>query len=221
MPPNVSSVVLEPSVVDATGRPVNGLTRRGLRGARGRRAADARSGRPGRRCRPPTRCSSTRARAWRGAWTSCATRRASCPTHLRPDDRVIVAPFTKTLGTVTGPTSDRDTIVGAIERIEAQRRHGDSRMRWSPRRRTAAAPSTAATSWCSSPTATTRTATWRSSARSSRQGDARSTVYVIAHRRHRRHVAEGRERCCKRLATETGGRAFFPAREFQLTTCTA
>ncbi len=47
-------------------------------------------------------------------------RRVSFPTHLRPDDRVIVAPFTKTLGAVTGPTSDRDTIVGAIERIEAR-----------------------------------------------------------------------------------------------------
>src|SRR5204863_1017154 len=34
--------------------------------------------------------------------------------YLRPLDRVIVAPFAKDLETITGPTNDRDTIVGAI-----------------------------------------------------------------------------------------------------------
>ena len=34
--------------------------------------------------------------------------------YLRPDDKVIVAPFTKTLGTITGPTGDRDTVIQAI-----------------------------------------------------------------------------------------------------------
>jgi len=34
--------------------------------------------------------------------------------HLRKDDRVIVAPFTKTLGVITGPTTDRDTVTSAI-----------------------------------------------------------------------------------------------------------
>jgi VWFA-related protein len=36
---------------------------------------------------------------------------------LRPKDRVVVAPFSKHLGVATGPTSDRRTIVEAIERI--------------------------------------------------------------------------------------------------------
>jgi len=34
--------------------------------------------------------------------------------YLKPHDTAIVAPFTKTLGTITGPTNDRDTIMGAI-----------------------------------------------------------------------------------------------------------
>ena len=35
--------------------------------------------------------------------------------HLRPDDQVIVAPFTKTFGTITGPTTDRQTVTTAIK----------------------------------------------------------------------------------------------------------
>ena len=36
---------------------------------------------------------------------------------LRPDDRIIVAPFTKSLGAITGPTDDRETIAGAVQAI--------------------------------------------------------------------------------------------------------
>src|SRR6185436_12394267 len=41
------------------------------------------------------------------------------PDHLRPGDNVIVAPFSKTVGTITGPTNDRETIVDAIDHIES------------------------------------------------------------------------------------------------------
>src|SRR5262249_49616596 len=34
--------------------------------------------------------------------------------YLRPKDSVIVAPFSRQLETITGPTADRDTITGAI-----------------------------------------------------------------------------------------------------------
>jgi Mg-chelatase subunit ChlD len=37
---------------------------------------------------------------------------------LRPQDRVIVAPFSKRLGAITGPTGDRKTITEAIQHIE-------------------------------------------------------------------------------------------------------
>jgi Ca-activated chloride channel homolog len=38
---------------------------------------------------------------------------------LRPNDRVIVAPFGRSLGAITGPTGDRETIAGAIQAIVA------------------------------------------------------------------------------------------------------
>ena len=34
--------------------------------------------------------------------------------HIRPDDRVIVAPFTRKIGAITGPTTDRRTVTTAI-----------------------------------------------------------------------------------------------------------
>jgi VWFA-related protein len=34
--------------------------------------------------------------------------------HLRPSDRIIVAPFTRSLGTITGPTIDRETVTTSI-----------------------------------------------------------------------------------------------------------
>lgn len=39
--------------------------------------------------------------------------------YLRPDDRVLVVPFSVTLGPVTGPTADRDTIIEAIADVRA------------------------------------------------------------------------------------------------------
>jgi Ca-activated chloride channel homolog len=44
---------------------------------------------------------------------------AQLVSHLRPDDRIVVAPFSRTLGAVTGPTTDRRTVLEAIETITA------------------------------------------------------------------------------------------------------
>jgi hypothetical protein len=41
---------------------------------------------------------------------------------LRPKDQVIVAPFGRSLGAITGPTDDHGTIAGAIRAIEAKGR---------------------------------------------------------------------------------------------------
>ena len=38
---------------------------------------------------------------------------------LRPNDRIIVAPFAKSLAPITGPTGDRDTIAGAVQAISS------------------------------------------------------------------------------------------------------
>jgi VWFA-related protein len=39
--------------------------------------------------------------------------------HLRPDDLIVVAPFSRTLGAITGPTTDRKTVLEAIDGIAA------------------------------------------------------------------------------------------------------
>ena len=39
-------------------------------------------------------------------------------TFLRPKDRILVAPFSRSLGAITGPTDDRATVADAIARIE-------------------------------------------------------------------------------------------------------
>ena len=81
-----------------------------------------------RSCRPRSPCSSTAARACRGAWTSSATRRRRSPATCRRNDRIIVAPFSKTLETITGPTDDRQTYLDAHRGDRAGRRHGDPRL---------------------------------------------------------------------------------------------
>ena len=39
---------------------------------------------------------------------------------LRPDDRIVVAPFAKSVGPITGPTGDRDTVAGAVQAISSR-----------------------------------------------------------------------------------------------------
>ena len=96
---------------------ITGLRAERLLAARGRRAADARPGAAAGHCRRPSRCSSTAARACRGASTSCARPRAGCVGTCAPDDRMIVAPFSPTLEPITGPTDDRATVAEAIAAI--------------------------------------------------------------------------------------------------------
>ncbi len=43
--------------------------------------------------------------------------------HLRPQDKVLVVPFSRSLGAVTGPTADRATTVEAIAAVEPRGRH--------------------------------------------------------------------------------------------------
>lgn len=39
--------------------------------------------------------------------------------HLRPDDRIVVAPFSRKLAAITGPTTDRETVLEAIDGIQS------------------------------------------------------------------------------------------------------
>jgi Ca-activated chloride channel family protein len=209
----VSSVLLEPSVVDATGQPVNGLT-----------AADftvLEDGVPQKidmaapDVVPATYTlliDSSGSMARRMDFVRDAARQL--PSHLRNGDTVIVAPFSKAVGSVTGPTKDRDTIVDAIGRIEA-------------------AGGTAILNALVTAAAKLGTIDSRhvlvlitdgydehSDVAFERALDAikgtKATVYVIGIAGTAGVSLTG-ERLLKRLATETGGRAFFPTKDFQLT----
>ena len=43
--------------------------------------------------------------------------------YLRPADRVLVVPFSRTLGAATGPTNDVDTVLDALLAVASGRRH--------------------------------------------------------------------------------------------------
>jgi hypothetical protein len=211
---NVSSVLLEPTVVDKSGkpgqRPDGGGFHRYSRTACRRRSI-WRSPTPP---RPRTRCSSTTARACRDGWTSSATRHGSCPSICGAVTTSSSRPFTKTVGTITGPTNDRDTLVGAIDTIKA-------------------GGGTAILNALVTASEKLGTIDSRhiivlitdgydehSSVAFERALDAvkatKATVYVIGIGGSAGVSLSG-ESLLKRLANETGGRAFFPSREFQLT----
>jgi VWFA-related protein len=135
------------------------------------------------------------------------------PEHLRQADRVIVAPFTTTLGTITGPTSDRDTIVGAIGKIEAKGGTAILNALVSAAEQLKSIDSRHVL------VLVTDGYDENSDVVFERALDAikatKAAVYVIAIGGTAGISLNG-ERLLKRLASETGGRAFFPAREFQL-----
>jgi len=115
----VAGVVLEAAVDDPEGRPIAGLTQ-----------ADFSVSEDGERqalelfrseVQPATYVlliDSSQSMARRIEFVRAAARRLV--TFLRPDDRVLVVPFSRGLGTVTGPTDDRATILDAIGQIRAR-----------------------------------------------------------------------------------------------------
>lgn len=77
-------------------------------------------------------------------------------TRLRSGDRVIVAPFKTTVESTTGPTDDGQTIADAIGAIKAS--GGTAILDALKTLPISSTRSKAGTSWCCSPTATTRRA---------------------------------------------------------------
>jgi Ca-activated chloride channel homolog len=132
---------------------------------------------------------------------------------LRPRDRLIVAPFSKGLGPVTGPTDDRATIVEAVGHIQ-------------PRGRTAILDAMAETSRLIAPLEgrhvivlvtdgfdEASTLSYDDTLKAVQASG--STVYTIGVGGVAGVSSQG-ERMMKRLAAATGGRAFFPWRETEL-----
>lgn len=133
--------------------------------------------------------------------------------HLRPLDRVLVVPFSRTLGAVTGPTTDRATIADAIAGIE-------------PGGGTAILDALPATARLVSATEgrhviilvtdgydeNSSTTFDEAIARVQASGSA---VYVIGIAGTAGISIKG-QRLLKAIAAATGGRAFFPSRDEQL-----
>jgi VWFA-related protein len=209
----VSGVVLEPSVRDDRGRPVNGLTaddfvvtEDGVSQIFDMVSTD----------HVPASYTllidSSQSMSRRLDFVRDAARQLSV--RLRGEDSVTIVPFTSGPGTVTGPTRDRDTIVGAITAIRA----GGG---------TAILDSLATVS---SQLAGAKdrqivvliTDGYDENSRIAFDdalqivSTSKATVYVIAIGGVAGVSLRG-EALLKRLAAATGGRAFFPSREFQLT----
>jgi Ca-activated chloride channel family protein len=135
--------------------------------------------------------------------------------HLRTQDRMVVVPFSKTLGPITGPTGDRATVAEAITAIQ-------------PRGGTAIADALAETAKLVSGIEGrhaivlltdgydehSHTSLENALAEVQRSG---ATIYVIGVGGVAGISLKG-ERLLKQIAAATGGRAFFPSREEELPT---
>jgi Ca-activated chloride channel homolog len=140
---------------------------------------------------------------------------ATLANYMRPLDRMVVAPFSKTVLSTTGPTDDRRTIIDAIKAIrpaggtaildavaEAARSVGD------PETRRAIVLITDGYDEHS-------TTSYEDALAAAKQ--ARVTVYVVAIGGVAGISMKG-EKALRTLAKETGGRFFLPANDVQLAT---
>jgi VWFA-related protein len=209
---DVSSVLLEPSVLDEKNRSVGGLTPGDFRVFEDGVEQELDMAVPDRVPATYTLLIDTsQSMSRRMAFVRDAAR--ELPDRLRDVDQVIVAPFSLTLGTITGPTQDRDTIAGAIDGIgvgtgtaildclAAAARQLDGM----PGRHVIVLITDGYDEHSELQFESTLSAVKATSA----------TVYVIGVAGVAGISLKG-EDLLERLATETGGRAFFPARSFQL-----
>lgn len=135
------------------------------------------------------------------------------PTHLRPKDQVLVAPFRKTLGAVTGPTKDRETIAGAIDAIDSSGGTAILDCLADAAKRLTEQATRHVIVLITDGYDENSTLSFNEALEAIKASDA--TVYIVAIGGIAGISLEGRE-LLTRIARETGGRAFFPVREFQL-----
>jgi Ca-activated chloride channel family protein len=209
----VQSVVLEPMVFDRRGRPVNGLTVADFAVAENDVPQVIDMAVPDTVPAVYTLLIDTsQSMGRRIDFVRDAAGRL--PSHLRPRDSVVVVPFSKTLGVITGPTQDRETIASAISTLQ-------------PAGGTAILESLSQVAEQVSSNDDGRHIVVLLTDGYDENSDipfdraldriksARATVYVIGIAGVAGISLKG-EDVLRRLATETGGRAFFPSRESQL-----
>src|SRR6187401_3586466 len=208
----VSSVVLEPMVFNKLGRPVNGLNVQDFSVLENDVPQTIDMAVPD--SVPATYAlliDSSGSMARRIDFVRDAAGRL--PTYLRPNDSVIVVPFARTLGAVTGPTQDRETIASAIG---ALRMSGGTAILESLTRVTS---QLAVSDGRNIVVLITDGYDEDSDIPFDQAVDkiksAKSTVYVIGIAGVAGISIKG-EDLLRKLAAETGGRAFFPSRDTQL-----
>jgi Ca-activated chloride channel homolog len=133
--------------------------------------------------------------------------------YLRPQDRIIVAPFSKALSAVTGPTDDRQTVTDAIRNIRPQGGTAILDSLESASRLVAGMEGRHAIVLITDGYDEHSTRAFDDVLVSVQKSGA--AVYVVGIGGVAGISIRG-ERLLKRLAAETGGRAFFPAREIEL-----
>ena len=209
----VTSVLLEAGVYDRKGHFVGGLKRDRLHAAGRRRPAERSTSSTTSAC-PATFAlliDSSQSMSRRFDFVKDAAGRLT--QFLRPKDRVLVAPFSKHLQAITGPTADRQTV---IEAIDAIRPSGGTSILDSlvelcerlPADEDRRAIILISDGYDENSVSSVDDAL--AAAKS-----ARVTVYVIGIGGVAGISLRG-ERALKRLAAETGGRVFFPPRDAEL-----
>jgi Ca-activated chloride channel homolog len=133
--------------------------------------------------------------------------------YLRPDDRVVVAPFSREIGPITGPSTDRPTVTEAIESVESRGGTAILNALETMSKHLVGQEGRHAlvlmTDGYDEHSTTARDAALQAIK------SLRATLYVIGVAGSAGLSLKG-ERFLRQLAAETGGRAFFPSREREL-----
>ncbi len=132
---------------------------------------------------------------------------------LRPNDRVIVAPFAQSLGAITGPTGDRETIAGAVSAISSRGGTAISDGLIEASRLVASAEGRHVIVLITDGYDEDSQAKIEDALVAAQS--AHAAVYVIGIGGVAGISLKG-ERALRKLARETGGRVFFPSREEEL-----
>jgi VWFA-related protein len=132
---------------------------------------------------------------------------------LKPKERLIVVPFTTTLGAITGPTADRRTVMEAISAIESQGGTAILDGLLAATRLLDGVDGRRAVVLISDGYDEKSTSNADEVLRAAE--NAHVTVYIVGIGGVAGISLKG-ERLLRRIAAETGGRAFFPPREVDL-----